>query len=556
MTSTPGYQHYAGGQWRAAEGNAQFGTSIARKSLVGFMVFAVGLAQAAPVDWPGYNRTLTSERFVPLQELSARTVQGLKVLCTYDTQEKTAFQTGLLQVNGSLYWTTEHDTFSVDPNNCREKWRAHEEFPSAFLPVSRGAAYLDGRLFRGTNAGKVVAYDANTGKRLWSANIADPKRGELVSASPIAWNGMVFIGNSAGDVKGVKGRMYALDAASGRILWEFYLVPKLPGDLSFGPAAPAPGAAPANSWQNDPQFPISGGGTWTSFSLDPHSGLLYVPGGNPSPDFVNDFRKGSNLYTGSVVVLDARTGKYRRHFQLVPRDFHDWDVSGPPALFADSAGHPVMAAAPKNGYLYVFDLTTGKKRFQLPVTTFANGDVPLTPAGVHFCPGTQGGAEWNGPAYNPQNNTVVVGEVDWCTTIHTVSKEDVQSVPVAAPWTGSRDGFGVQDDTSKWAGWVTAVDVTSGTRKWQFKAPYPILGAVTPTAGRLVFVGDMGGNLYALDADSGSKLWSSDLGGAIAGGVISYDTGAGQKLAVAAGMTSPIWPTAKVTAKVVILGRQ
>lgn len=546
--------------FRSDDGGVRL-TQMLGKFAVRGLLFGVGMSSAAfayavPVEWPTYNRTLTSERFVPLQEISAQTVPGLKVLCTYDTHETTAFQTGLLEVNGSLYWTTEHDTFSVDPNTCREKWRAHEEFPSAFLSVSRGAAYLDGRLFRGTNAGQVVAYDASTGKRLWGTPIADPKRGELVSASPIAWNGMVFIGNSGGDVKGVKGRMYALEAATGRVLWEFYLVPKQQGDLSFGPAAPGSASAPIGTWENDPQFPISGGGTWTSFSLDPKSGLLYVPGGNPSPDFVNDFRKGPNLYTGSVVVLDARTGAYRRHFQLVSRDFHDWDVSGPPALIGDGTSRQVMAVAPKDGNLYVIDLSTGKRRFQLPMTTLANGDVPLTPEGVRFCPGAQGGAEWNGPAYNPQNKTIVVGEVDWCTTVHTDPKQGVQSVPVAVPWTGSRDGFGVQDDTSKWAGWVTATDVSSGTRKWQFKAPYPILGGVTPTAGHVVFVGDMGGNLYALDADTGAKLWSSDLGGAIAGGVISYDTGAGQKVAVTVGMTSPIWPTAKVTAKVVILGRQ
>jgi len=530
-----------------------FAMSVVKRALGGLAVIAAGLAQAAPVDWPTYNRTLTSERFVPLEEINAHTVGGLKVLCSYDTHETTAFQSGLIQVSGALYFATEHDTFSIDPNTCQEHWRVHEDFTSGPLPVNRGVAYEEGRLFRGTNAGQVVAYDSRTGQRLWNTPIADPKRGEMVSASPVAWNGMVFIGNSGGDIKGVKGRMYALDAASGRVLWEFFLVPKQPADRSFGPAAPPPGAAPSDSWQNDPQFPISGGGTWTSFSLDPRSGLLYVPGGNPSPDFVKEFRNGPNLFTGSVVVLDARTGKYRHHFQLVERDFHDWDVSGPPALFADRAGHAVMAVAPKNGYLYVYDLSTGKKRFELAATTLANVDTPLTADGVRFCPGAQGGAEWNGPAYNPQNNTIVVGEVDWCTTVHTDAKPAVQSVPPAAPWTGSRDGFGVQDDTSKWAGWVTAADPTSGKQKWQFKAPAPILGGVTPTAGHLVFVGDMGGTLYALDADSGSKLWSNDLGGAIAGGVISYDTGAGQRVAVAAGMTSPIWPTAKVTAKVVVL---
>jgi len=515
------------------------------------------LAQPAPVEWPSYNRTITSERFVPLKEISARTVQDLHILCSYDTKETTAFQTGLLQVNGALYWTTEHDTFSVDPNTCQEKWRAHEEFPSASIPVSRGAAFLDGRLFRGTNAGQLVAYDATSGKRLWSTTIADPKRGELVSASPIAWNGLVFIGNAGGDVKGVKGRMYALDAVTGRVVREFFLVPKQPGDRSFGPAPLGSGAAPLSSWENDPQFPISGGGTWTSYSLDPKSGLLYVPGGNPSPDFVKDFRKGPNLYSGSVVVLDARTGEYRRHFQLVERDFHDWDVSAAPALFSSGDGDAVMAVAPKDGHLYVIDLKTGKRRFRMPMTTIANVDVPLTQEGVRFCPGSQGGAEWNGPAYNPQNKTIVVGEVDWCSSVRTDAKQVLQSVSLGQFWSGSaRDGFGTQDDVSKWAGWVTATDAASGTRKWQFKAPYPILGGVTPTAGRLVFVGDMGGSLYALDADSGVELWSSKLGGAIAGGVISYDTGAGQRVAVAVGMTSPIWPTAKVTAKVVILGRK
>jgi alcohol dehydrogenase (cytochrome c) len=527
---------------------------IVRASLVATSLLAANFGQASPVEWPSYNRTVTSERFVPLKQINTHTVENLKILCSYDTHETTAFQTGLIQVNGSLYFTTEHDTFSIDPNSCKEHWRAHEEFAGAFLPVSRGAAYLAGRLFRGTNAGQVIAYDAKTGRRLWTTTIADPKRGELVSASPIAWDGIVFIGNAGGDVKGVKGRMYALDATSGRVLWEFFLVPKQDADRSFGPAAPAPGAAPGGSWENDPQFPISGGGTWTSFSLDPKAGLLYVPGGNPSPDFVNDFRKGSNLFTGSVVVLDARTGKYTRHFQLVTRDFHDWDVSGPPALFRDRSGRAVMAVAPKDGNLYLFDLASGKKRFQLPATTLENGQAPLTSAGVHFCPGTQGGAEWNGPAYNPQNNTILVGEVDWCTTIHTDPKQALQAVLPGSPWPGSRDGFGVQDDRAKWAGWVTAADSSTGEQKWRFRAPSPILGGVTPTAGRLVFVGDMGGTLYALDADSGSKLWSNTLDGAIAGGVISYDTGAGQTVAVATGMTSPIWPTAKVTAKVVVLG--
>lgn len=105
-----------------------------------------------------------------------------------------------------------------------------------------------------------------------------------------------------------------------------------------------------------------------------------------------------------------------------------------------------------------------------------------------------------------------------------------------------------------WSGWMTASDADTGERKWQFHAPFPVMGGVTPTNGRVLLFGDMGGNLYAFDSASGKKLWSKDLGGAIGGGVITYDTGAGQKIAVAAGMTSPIWPTPKVNGKIVILG--
>ena len=154
-------------------------------------------------------------------------------------------------------------------------------------------------------------------------------------AAPIAWDGLVFIGNAGGDFKGAKGRMYALDAKTGKIVWEFFLVPKTEGDAVRGPQGASP--LDTSTWKNVPGAPISGGGTWTSTTLDPATGLLYVPVGNPAPDFDNSVREGDNLFTGSVVVLDAKTGAYKNHFQLVPRDWHDWDVSNPPALIQTRA---------------------------------------------------------------------------------------------------------------------------------------------------------------------------------------------------------------------------
>ncbi len=524
------------------------------------VVAALAASIAAPptfagnMDWPSYNRTLTSDRYATLETIDAKNVARLKVLCSFDTGEHTSFQTGLVQVDGALFATTEHDTFSIDPNNCKQNWRTHEEFPSGDLQVNRGLAWFDHRIFRGTTDGRVLAYDAKNGKRLWSTPIADAAKGESVPAAPIAWNGLVFIGNAGGDNKGVKGRMYALDAKDGHIVWEFYLVPKGPGDVARGPAPADPAALAAASWKNAKGFPITGGASWTSYSLDPTTGLLFIPAGNPAPDFVKETRPGENLFTSSVVILDAKTGAYQRHFQLVKRDFHDWDVSSAPTLFLSKKGHRLLAEAPKDGHLYLIDLTSGKLLYRKPVTTVENVEAPITSAGTRFCPGSQGGAEWNGAAFDPAENLIFTGEVAWCTTVRAVAADSLANAAAGKAWSGATQGFGTQDDQKSWSGWMTASDADTGERKWQFHAPYPLLGGVTPTTGRLLLFGDMGGNFYAFDAASGKKLFSINLGGAIGGGVITYDTGAGQKIAVAAGMTSPIWPTPKVTGKIVVLG--
>jgi PQQ-dependent dehydrogenase (methanol/ethanol family) len=511
-------------------------------------------AQAAYKDWPSYNNTLTSERYSSLDTIDSKNVTGLKVHCSFDTGEQMSFQTGLVEVDGALFATTEHDTFSIDANNCKQNWRAHGEFASGILKVNRGAAVSDGRVFRGTADGRVIAYSVKNGKPLWSTSIADPAKGESVPASPIAWDGLVFIGNAGGDNKGVKGRMYALEAATGHIVWEFYMVPKAAGDVARGPQAPGGAANAAASWKNAAGIPITGGATWTSYSLDPVKGLLYVPGGNPAPDFAKASRPGENLFASSIVVLDAKTGAYQKHFQLVKRDFHDWDISSAPVLFLNKVGHRMMAEAPKDGHLYLIDLNDGRMVYRMPVTTVANVDAPMTAQGTRFCPGSQGGAEWNGAAFDPSDNLIFTGEADWCTTVRTAPAASLASAPLGQPWSGATEGFGRQDDPKLWSGWMTATDAATGARKWQFHAPFPLMSGVTPTGGRLLLFGDMGGNFYAFDAAGGKKLWSANLGGAVGGGVITYDSGQGQRIAVAAGMTSPIWPTPKVNGKVVVLG--
>jgi alcohol dehydrogenase (cytochrome c) len=198
--------------------------------------------------------------------------------------------------------------------------------------------------------------------------------------------------------------------------------------------------------------------------------------------------------------------------------------------------------------------------YRTPVDRIENAQEPFAlDKAVHFCPGTVGGAEWNGPSYDPQNNLIFVGEVDWCATVKLQPDKQLQKVKLGSAWSGMAtlnpySTYGTTDSFGKWAGWVYAVDADTGAWKWRLKSNYPVQSGVTATAGGLVFFGDMGGNFYALDANSGQRLWGQKIGGALGGGVITYTASGEQKVAVATGFTSILWPTEVVTGKIVILG--
>jgi alcohol dehydrogenase (cytochrome c) len=220
-----------------------------------------------------------------------------------------------------------------------------------------------------------------------------------------------------------------------------------------------------------------------------------------------------------------------------------------------------MVDAPKDGYLYGFDLADNKALYRVPVTQIQNVTTAFAPGkDVHFCPGAVGGAEWNSRAYDPQTNLILIGEVDWCDTVTLQSVEKLRSIPIGQPWVAMAainpfNMFGKESRTEgHWAGWVYAADADTGVWKWRLKSNYPIVGAVTPTAGGLVFFGDTGGNFYALDVSNGHKLWGQKIGGAIAGGVITYTANGQQKVAATTGLTNPAWPVKIATAKIVILG--
>jgi alcohol dehydrogenase (cytochrome c) len=475
--------------------------------------------------WPSYNGDLQSTRFTQLAEINPQNVTSLHQLCAYNLPESVTFESGLVEVQSTLYFTTYESTYAIDADNCSLKWRARH--PIGTIPAAaatRGVAYWNGRVFRGSYDGNVIAYDATTGQQTWMTKLTAPDSGEFISAAPIAWNGMIFIGTAGGD-SGSICHVAALDAATGRILWNFPLV--------------ATGSAPgSDSWPKGTR--LAGGSTWTTLTLDPDSGALYVPSGNPVPDFAGAYRPGANLYTGSIVVLDAKTGALKSWVQLSPHDVHDWDVAAAPALIATKQGVQRAMAAGKDGNLDAIDVSAGKILWKTPVSKMENIDAPLTVEGTHFCPGTRGGTLWNGPAFSPNENLVYVNSVDWCATV----KLDPQPrFETGKSFVGSSNGYGEMDPLNQRNGWITAVDANTGAVRWRNRNAQPLLAAILVTASGLVVTGDLNGNLLAFDAATGKLLHSLATGQPMAGGIIAYQSGGHQRIGAAAGFASSIYKT-------------
>lgn len=506
-------------------------------------------------DWPSYNRTLAGERFSPLDQINRGNVAQLTQVCTYTLPEVTSLQTGPLVVDGTMYFTTDTISYAIDANTCVEKWRMsrHSDTPSALL-VNRGAAYMNGRLFRGTSDAHVLALDAADGHTIWDQVIDAKAPAVSIPMAPIAANGLVYIGNAGGDQVAVTGHVYAYDANDGHVVWRFDVVP------ATGPAAA--------TWTN-PRLPRAGGAFWSSFTYDAPNDVLYVPAGNPAPDFDVQLRTGDNLYTNSVIAIDGRSGRMLAYNQLVKHDNHDWDVDSPPALVTTHAGRRIVASANKDGQLTVLDrsriarsLTSADESvfpviYRMPTTTRENVNAPLSrDSTTRFCPGIQGGVEWNGAAYDPQTNALYVGAVDWCARVQV--KRDTLRIPAPGEgggWLGNENPMSeIPEPVDRARGWITAFDAENGAVRWKYQAPHPVLAGVTPTGGGLLFAADLGGQLFAFDAADGRVLWQTSTGQSTGGGIVTYLAGGRQRLAVASGMKSPVWPGGAQESRILVYG--
>lgn len=463
-----------------------------------------------------YNKTFEGTRYSPLAQINDENAKFVKEVCRIKVAKGGSFHTGLVVVNGRMYFTNAHWTFAVDASNCQLIWKArHVPAKTEVWRTNRGVAFMDNMVFRGTGDGRLIALDAMTGRQRWQIAPGQPERGEFLSSAPIAFDGKVFIGTAGGDW-GIRGKIFAFDAKTGREIWRFNTIP-------------GPGEKGIETWPSAHAASIGGGGTWSSFTLDEQRHELFVPVGNPAPDFAPSRRPGANLYTNSVVVLDSTSGQLKWWYQLTPNDGHDLDLGAAPVLYR-SNDRDFVALAGKDGYVHLLDRATHRLISRTAVTTISNTGALPTPEGVLVCPGAYGGVEWNGPSVDLSRSLLFVGAVDWCSTFRS-GKVDYR--PGEVYFGGSYSQVTIPPQ-----GQLTALEASSGRVKWTYRAKAPIVAGVTATGGGIVLTGDLIGNFLILKSDTGKLLYEYPTGGAIAGGVVTYMVSGQQYIAVTSGNVS------------------
>jgi alcohol dehydrogenase (cytochrome c) len=391
---------------------------------------------------------------------------------------------------------------------------------------------------RGTADGYLIALDMTDGSLQWSQPIASAAGGQYLSMPPLIFEDLVIVGPSGADF-GAKNWIGAFKLLSGEPVWKFNLIPD----------AGEPGA---ETWANPDSLKHGGGSLWTPLSLDAKAGIVYLPVGNPAPDFYGEIREGANLYTNSLVALDVKTGKLLWYRQFIPHDVHDADLSQVSPQFETTiAGkkRSVISVGGKDGLLRLLDRDNHEQFYEVPMTTRENADTLPTVEGAHRCPGLLGGLEWNGPAYDSTRNTLFVPAVDWCGIFSKAPKD-----PPIMQGMHYYGGSVAQDAREKAKGWLTAFEASTGQERWKYASPTPLVAGMTATSGGVLFTGDLNNNFLALDAETGNVLYRFNTGGSIGGGVITYAIGGKQYVAATSGSVSAFFGGSGLPAVVVFAG--
>ena len=481
-------------------------------------------------NWLTYAGDYASHRYSPLRQITRENVRSLVSSWVYHVDGATHLEATPLVYDGVMYVTNSNEVHAIDARTGRSIWKYHDD-QAKRSDVNRGVAILGDRVFFITSDAHLVALNRKTGGALWDRSYADTTRGQFATLAPMAVKDRVIVGVSGGD-SGMRGFVAVFSAATGDELWRFWTVP-------------AKGEPGAETWgEMGPEW--GGAATWLSGSYDPKLNLIYWTAGNPWPDFYGGARHGDNLYSDSLLALDADTGKLKWYFQFTPHDTRDWDAQAWPVLLDTTyAGRPrkILVHPNRNGFLYVLDRVTGEflratpyadrlnwaKGIDAKGRPMENPGMEPSPNGTRICPSVRGASNWMSPTYSPQTGLLYVPTLEEC-DLYSSSAQ----TPEAMKNFAGTGGDPIAKEPGKF--YLRALDPHTGEKRWE----YPMTGhgdmwaGTVSTAGGIVFFGDDDGQLVAVDAATGRHLWHFNLGQNITASPITFMADGKQYVTIAA----------------------
>jgi alcohol dehydrogenase (cytochrome c) len=500
-----------------------------------------------PQNWLTYNGSYASTHHSTLNQLRPDNVSRLELKWVWQANSLEKLEATPLIVDGVMYLTDPpNDVVAVDARTGRAFWRYRHELPAGVVPccgrINRGLAILGNTLYMGTLDGRLVALDAGTGRKRWDVKVVDYEKGYSLTLAPLVIRNKILVGPAGGEL-GIRGFIAAYDAETGKELWRFKTIPE-------------PGEPGNNTWKGD-SWMHGGASSWLTGSYDAELNLTYWGIGNPGPDWNPELRHGDNLYSDSVVALDADTGKLKWHFQFSPHDGFDYDSVQVPVL-ADLTwkGQPrkTMLWGNRNGFFYVLDRSTGEFLLGSPFVkqTWAVGldergrpipakDRMPSAEGSLTYPGVQGGTNWYAPSFSPVTGLFYLTAWEDYPGVYYSWDQQYEagkwfaggSVRASLPsivrqeirTLGPESGYGA----------IRALDPATGRRVWEYRMNDVSDSGLLTTSTGLLMSGNREGHFFALNAKDGKLLWNKYLGGQVASSPVTWSVDGQQYVSIASG---------------------
>jgi alcohol dehydrogenase (cytochrome c) len=507
-------------------------------------------ASAEPQNWLTYSGGYFAQRHTELRDITPANLKDLEMKWVFQAQSLNSFLATPIVVDGVMYLTqAPNDVVALDAKNGRVFWTYHYEPKPGRVCcrglINRGVAIMGDTVYMATVDAHLIAIDAKNGQALWKTKVAEAQAGYAMTLAPLAIKDKVIVGTAGGEY-GIRGFIAAYDAKSGKEVWKRHTIP-------------GPGEKGHETWPNDDSWQHGGASVWTTGSYDPETNLTFWGIGNPGPDFNSAQREGDNLYSDSVIAIDADTGELKWYFQFTPNDPYDYDSTQVPVL-ADMnwQGRPrkVMLFGNRNGFFYVLDRTNGQF---LQGKAYANVNwargldakgrpiVTPQPPGKPTFPGPLGATNWYSPSYSPRTGLFYISTWENYGQVFAEGEKleykegqnftggNLQPVPGQAPMPGMQRGPVNTWHEGAARGIVKAIDPTTATTKWAFQMHDVTTRGIMTTATDVLFVGGREGYFQALDAKNGNLLWKAILGGETSAAPMSYAVDGKQYVAIAAG---------------------